>query len=99
SGADTYNMISVDGDTSTNDMVAIMANAQAGNAEISEGSPAWETFVSALEAVNTFLAKCIAKDGEGATKLLTVTVKGSKNIEEAQKLSKSVVSSNYTYID
>lgn len=90
----TYNMISVDGDTSTNDMVAILANAQAGHAEICEGSPEWETFVSALEAVNTFLAKCIARDGEGATKLLTVTVKGSKNVEEAQKLSKSVVSSN-----
>lgn len=90
----TYNMISVDGDTSTNDMVAIMANAEAGNEQICEGSPGWDTFVSALEAVNTFLAKCIAKDGEGATKLLTVTVKGSKNIEEAQKLSKSVVSSN-----
>jgi glutamate N-acetyltransferase/amino-acid N-acetyltransferase len=90
----TYNMISVDGDTSTNDMVAIMANAEAANDEICEGSAEWETFVSAIEAVNTFLAKCIARDGEGATKLLTVTVQGSKNIEEAQKLSKSVVSSN-----
>lgn len=90
----TYNMISVDGDTSTNDMVAMMANGLAGNAAIQEGSADWNTFIQALESVNTFLAKCIARDGEGATKLLTVTVKGSKNLEDAQKLSKSVVSSN-----
>lgn len=90
----TYNMISVDGDTSTNDMVAILANGASGADPMVEGSSAWETFVQALEAINTFLAKCIAKDGEGATKLLTVTVKGSKNIQDAQKLSKSVVSSN-----
>ncbi len=90
----TYNMISVDGDTSTNDMVAVMANGVAGAAEIVEGSADWDVFVNALSSVNTYLAKCIARDGEGATKLLTVTVKGSKNIEEAQKLSKSVVASN-----
>lgn len=90
----TYNMISVDGDTSTNDMVAIMANGASGAAEIEEGSPDWSKFLQAIEAINTYLAKCIARDGEGATKLLTVTVKGSKNIEDAQKLSKSVVSSN-----
>lgn len=90
----TYNMISVDGDTSTNDMVAIMANGASGAAEVLEGSHDWNVFVKALDSINTFLSKCIARDGEGATKLLTVTVKGSKNVEEAQKLSKSVVSSN-----
>lgn len=90
----TYNMISVDGDTSTNDMVAIMANAASGSKEVEENSAEWHFFISALHAINTYLAKCIARDGEGATKLLTVTVKGSKNEEEAQKLSKSVVSSN-----
>ena len=90
----TYNMISVDGDTSTNDMVAIMANGASGVAEVQENSPEWKLFIDALEAINVYLAKCIARDGEGATKLLTVTVKGSKNIEDAQKLSKSVVSSN-----
>ncbi len=90
----TYNMISVDGDTSTNDMVAIMANGASGTKELKENSPAWKKFIKALETINTHLAKCIARDGEGATKLLTVTVKGSKNVEEAQKLSKSVVSSN-----
>jgi glutamate N-acetyltransferase/amino-acid N-acetyltransferase len=90
----TYNMISVDGDTSTNDMVAIMANGAAGAAEIVEGSDDWTTFVNALGAINTNLAKCIARDGEGATKLVTVTVQGSKNVAEAQKLSKSVVSSS-----
>lgn len=90
----TYNMISVDGDTSTNDMVAIMANGAAGLEEASESSLQYKFFLGALEKINTYLAKCIAKDGEGATKLVTVTVKGSKNEEEAQKLSKSVVSSN-----
>ena len=90
----TYNMISVDGDTSTNDMVAMMANGMAENAAIQEGSADWYTFLGILSAVNTYLAKCIARDGEGATKLLTVTVTGSKNIEEAQKLSKSVVASS-----
>jgi glutamate N-acetyltransferase/amino-acid N-acetyltransferase len=90
----SYNMISVDGDTSTNDMVAVLANGASGAAEIVEGSDDWKNFAEALNAVNTYLAKSIARDGEGATKLLTVTVKGSKNIQEAQKLSKSVVSSN-----
>jgi glutamate N-acetyltransferase/amino-acid N-acetyltransferase len=90
----TYNMISVDGDTSTNDMVALLANGAAGTEPIIEGSAQWLQFVSALGAVNTFLAKSIAKDGEGATKLLTVTVQGSKDLNGAQKLSKSVVSSN-----
>ncbi len=90
----TYNMISVDGDTSTNDMVAIMANGAAETAPVVEGSKEWKLFVKALGAINVFLAKCIAKDGEGATKLLAVTVKGSKSFEDASKLSKSVVSSN-----
>jgi glutamate N-acetyltransferase/amino-acid N-acetyltransferase len=91
----SYNMISVDGDTSTNDMVAILANGMAGNAMIADADSAdYHAFCQALDEVNTFLAKCIASDGEGATKVLTVTVKGSKNIEDAQKLSKSVVSSN-----
>jgi len=90
----TYNMISVDGDSSTNDMVAILANGLAGNRLIDKPGPDYDIFVGALETVNVFLAKSIAKDGEGATKLLSVTVQGSRTVEEAQKLAKSVVSSS-----
>lgn len=92
--AKTYNMITVDGDTSTNDMSAILANGLAGNTLIDIESDDYTTFSKALDTVNTFLAKAIAQDGEGATKLLEVTVHGARTEEDAQKLSKSVVSSS-----
>jgi glutamate N-acetyltransferase/amino-acid N-acetyltransferase len=94
SNSRTYNMISVDGDTSTNDMVAILANGRAENPLIDQHGPNYELFAEALESVNRFLAKAIARDGEGATKLLEVIVQGAKTIDDAQKLARSVVSSN-----
>ncbi|OOB80607.1 MAG: bifunctional ornithine acetyltransferase/N-acetylglutamate synthase [Epulopiscium sp. Nuni2H_MBin003] len=90
----TYNMVSVDGDTSTNDMVSIMANAQSGNDIIDKQDENFEEFTKALMEVNLSLAKQIAKDGEGASKLLCVTVNTAKTLEEARILSKSVVSSS-----
>ncbi len=91
----TYNMISVDGDTSTNDMVLVLANGLAENKPITdENSDDYKKFSAALNEVNTYLAKAIVNDGEGATKLLEVTVQGANNVEDAQKLSKSVISSN-----
>ncbi len=94
SSAETYNMISVDGDTSTNDMVAILANGKAGNKLIdSEGSD-YRTFCQALKTINTDLAKAIVRDGEGATKFLQVEVKHADSIAEARKLARSIVSSS-----
>ncbi len=93
---DTYNMISIDGDTSTNDTVLLLANAQAGNACITEENEDYARFVEALHFVNTELAKQIAGDGEGATALLEVKVVHAATKEEARCLSKSVVSSNLT---
>lgn len=93
---DTYNMISVDGDTSTNDTVLLLANGLAGNPEIKEGTKAYEDFTEALHTVNEFLAKKIAGDGEGATALLQVTVTGAETKEQAQTIAKSVVCSNLT---
>lgn len=94
SSAETYNMISVDGDTSTNDMVAILANGKAGNKLIdSEGSD-YLTFCQALKTINTDLAKAIVRDGEGATKFLQVEVKHADSIAEARKLARSIVSSS-----
>jgi glutamate N-acetyltransferase / amino-acid N-acetyltransferase len=92
----TFNMISVDGDTSTNDMLAILANGLAENPTIDQPGPDYELFVEALESVNRFLAKAIARDGEGATKLLEVIVQGAATVQDAQKLARSVVSSNLT---
>ena len=90
----TYNMISVDGDTSTNDMVAILANGMAGNLVIDCPGPSYDLFIDALDSVNRYLAKSIAADGEGATKLLEVTVNGTGTVVDAQKLARAVVSSN-----
>ena len=73
---DTYNMISVDGDTSTNDTVLLLANGMAGNPEIKYGTPEYEEFVKALHTVNEYLAKKIAADGEGATALFEVKAVG-----------------------
>ncbi len=94
--ADTFNMISVDGDTSTNDTVLLMANGMAGNPEITEKNADYETFCEALRHVNTRLSKMIAGDGEGATALLEAKVVGAATKEQARTLSKSIVCSNLT---
>lgn len=91
---DTYNQISVDGDTSTNDTVAIMANGLAENAEITQEGEEFETFCKALGMVTSVLAKKLARDGEGATKLVECQVKGAADKETARILSKSVISSD-----
>lgn len=93
---DTYNMVSVDGDTSTNDTVLLLANGAAGNPEITEKNEDYEAFKQALHYVNTTLAKQMAGDGEGATALFEVKVIGAKSKEQAKRLSKSVVTSNLT---
>ncbi|MDO4679009.1 MAG: bifunctional glutamate N-acetyltransferase/amino-acid acetyltransferase ArgJ [Blautia sp.] len=93
---DTYNMVSVDGDTSTNDTVLLLANGMAGNPEITEKNGDFEVFRKALNFVNTTLAKKIAGDGEGATALFEVKVIGAESKEQAVTLSKSVVTSSLT---
>lgn len=92
--ADSFNMITVDGDTSTNDMVLVMANGWAGNRELKEGVPGWSSFQAALKYVCTYLARCIARDGEGATKLIEVVVKGARSIDDARLAARSVAGSN-----
>ena len=93
---ETYNMISVDGDTSTNDTVLLLANQMAGNKEIQKGTKEFEIFKEALHEVNTTLAKKIAGDGEGATALLEVTVQGAETKQQAKTLAKSMICSNLT---
>ncbi|MCD7921700.1 MAG: bifunctional glutamate N-acetyltransferase/amino-acid acetyltransferase ArgJ [Clostridiales bacterium] len=93
---DTYNMISVDGDTSTNDTVLLLANGLAGNAEITEKNADYEQFCRALNYVNTELAKMIAGDGEGATALFEAKVLHARSKEQARILSKSVICSSLT---
>lgn len=93
---DTYNMISVDGDTSTNDTVLVMANGLAGNAVIEYGTEEYRTFQSALHTINEYLAKKIAGDGEGATALFEVKVTGAESVDQAKILAKSIVCSNLT---
>ena len=93
---DTYNMVSVDGDTSTNDTVLLLASGLAGNKEITEKGEDYLLFTEALREVNTALARKIAGDGEGATALFEVKVTGAASREDAVKLSKSVVGSSLT---
>lgn len=93
---DTYNMISVDGDTSTNDTVLLMANGLAGNEEITEKNEDYHIFLKALNYVNTYLSKKIAGDGEGATALFEVKVVGAESKEQAVTLSKSIITSSLT---
>lgn len=93
---DTFNMVSVDGDTSTNDMVAVLANGMAGNKEITAEDEAFETFMKALNTVTVYLCRCIAADGEGATKLLECKVGGAKDVATAKKVAKSVICSSLT---
>jgi glutamate N-acetyltransferase / amino-acid N-acetyltransferase len=90
----TFNMITVDGDTSTNDMVLVMANGLAENKQLTKNHPEWELFVNGLKVVSESLAKKIARDGEGATKLVEVQVDGAFSIEAARAVGKSVISSN-----
>ncbi len=93
---DTYNMISVDGDTSTNDTCLLMANGLAGNRKIAEKGTSYDAFVEALMEVNRTLARMMAGDGEGATALFEVKVIGARSKEEAKILSKSVITSSLT---
>ena len=94
--ADTYNMISVDGDTSTNDTCLLLANGLAGNTPITEKNADYEAFVKVLNFVNEYLAKQMAGDGEGATALFEVKVVGAETKEQAKVLSKSVITSSLT---
>lgn len=91
---ETFHMISVDGDTSTNDTVLLLSNGLAGNEELTEENADYDSFLTALRAVNEYLAKCMAADGEGATKLLEVRVLGAEQKEQAVKLAKSIITSN-----
>jgi len=89
----SFNMISIDGDTSPNDMVLIMANGRAGNEPISDSSSLADGFQQALDRLCVYLAKGIARDGEGATKLVEVTVSGASSTEEARLAARTIVSS------
>lgn len=91
---ETFNMITVDGDCSTNDMVLVMANGLAENKELSENHPSWDKFMHAFSFVCKTLAKMIARDGEGATKLIEVHIKGAQTDEAAKKICKAIISSN-----
>lgn len=92
----TFNMVSVDGDTSTNDMVTVLANGLAGNREITAANDDFKVFMKALNTVTIFLCRRIAADGEGATKLIECMVTGAKNINTAKTCAKSVVCSSLT---
>ena len=90
----TFNMVSVDGDTSTNDMVTVLANGMAGNSEILGTGADFEEFAKALNTVTVYLCKCIAGDGEGATKMLECSVSGAVDEENAKMIAKSVICSS-----
>jgi len=87
-------MMSVDGDTSTNDMVVVLANGKAGNSPITLGSAEYDKFLAALDTVNETLAKMIVKDGEGASKMFEVHVINAPTLLDARKIGKSIVSSS-----
>lgn len=93
---DTYNMISVDGDTSTNDTVLVLANGLAGNPEITEKNSDYMAFCKALNYINETLSKKMAGDGEGCTALFEVTVVGAATKDQARVLAKSVITSSLT---
>jgi glutamate N-acetyltransferase / amino-acid N-acetyltransferase len=90
----TFNQITVDGDTSTNDMVLVMANGSAGNQLLNPDHPDWPVFVELLKESCASLAKQIAKDGEGATKLIEISVAGAMSDEEARVIGKQIAGSN-----
>ena len=91
---DAFNMTSVDGDTSTNDMVTILANGRAGNTEITEDNDNFKIFAKALNTITVYLCRNIAADGEGATKLVECVVTGAKSKEQAKLSAKSVICSS-----
>ncbi|KIL36708.1 N-acetylglutamate synthase [Cohnella kolymensis] len=90
----SFNMITVDGDTSTNDMLVAMASGLAGNRELTRNHPDYEAFVQGLRHVCTELAKAIARDGEGATKLIETTVVSAVSDEAAQAIAKTIIGSS-----
>lgn len=90
----TFNCITVDGDTSTNDMVLVMANGQANNNSLTKNHPEWSKFINLLKQTSEELAKMIAQDGEGASKLIEVNVEGATNQTDAVKVAKSIVGSS-----
>ncbi|CAG7633795.1 Arginine biosynthesis bifunctional protein ArgJ [Paenibacillus solanacearum] len=90
----TFNMITVDGDTSTNDMVVVMASGLAGNDSLTPEHPDWAAFAGAFTHVGEYLAKAIARDGEGATKLIEVTVAGAASRDAARAIAKTVIGSS-----
>ena len=92
--SETFNMVSVDGDTSTNDMVTILANGEAGNEEISAPGKDFDIFMKALNTVTVYLCRCIAGDGEGATKLIECRVDGAPDKCTAKTVAKSVICSS-----
>ncbi|MBQ7346619.1 MAG: bifunctional glutamate N-acetyltransferase/amino-acid acetyltransferase ArgJ [Clostridia bacterium] len=92
--ANTFNMVSIDGDTSTNDMVTVLANGMAGNAEINCEGEDFDAFMKALNTVTVYLCRMIAGDGEGATKLLECHVSGADDVATAKTVAKSVICSS-----
>lgn len=94
--SETFNMVSVDGDTSTNDMVVVLANGMAENEEIKSDGEAFSTFMKALNTVTVYLCRKIASDGEGATKLVECKVSGAKDLNTAKTVAKSVICSSLT---
>ena len=92
----TFNMVSVDGDTSTNDMVTLMANGLAGNEPITADGEDFRAFMKALNTLTVYLCRSIAADGEGATRLFECEVKGGKDLESARRIAKSVICSSLT---
>ena len=91
---DSYNMLTVDGDTSTNDTVLVLANGLAGNSPITAGSAAAQSFKEALSQVCIHLTKELARDGEGASRLIIVEIDGAQDTEDARKAARSIASSN-----
>ena len=91
---ETYNCVSVDGDTSTNDTLTAMANGEAGNPEITDEGEDFGIFLAAMNRMNTVMAMKIAADGEGASRLIECTVKGAKDSKTARKIAKEVIGSN-----
>lgn len=90
----SFHMVTVDGDTSTNDMVVALANGQAGNKEISSpGDPGYDVFAAALTRACVHLAQCIARDGEGATKFLAITVRGAVDFTDAKRAAMAIARS------
>ncbi|RQD77691.1 MAG: bifunctional glutamate N-acetyltransferase/amino-acid acetyltransferase ArgJ [Candidatus Syntrophonatronum acetioxidans] len=91
---DSYNLITVDGDTSTNDMVIIMANGMAGNPQITEEGESYQKFVEALNYVNKEMSRIIIRDGEGTTKLIEVNIKGTTGYQMGRRLAMGILNSN-----